>query len=117
MHKIRKVDVNIVEVDTNYKLGEQIINLMNDDDHNGNNGKEYLWKEAKGYKCNFDYISTIIDKNDVIDEDDETRINMALSELVDRIKVHDQNYYVFGESNIYQVDQNWIIALPFAHLN
>ena len=29
MHKIRKVDVNIVEVDTNYKLGEQIINLMN----------------------------------------------------------------------------------------
>ena len=41
MYKITKVDVSVVEIDTNYKLGEQIVDLMQDEDNdnNGNNGK------------------------------------------------------------------------------
>ena len=119
MYKITKVDVSVVYIDTNYKLGEQIVDLMQDEDNdnNGNNGKEYLWQESKGYKSNFDFIKAEIDKNDVHDEDDYIRIELALSELVDRIKVHDQNYYVFGKSCISQVGETWIVVLPYAHLN
>lgn len=119
MYKITKVDVSVVYIDTNYKLGEQIVDLMQDEDNdnNGNNGKEYLWQESKGYKSNFDFIKAEIDKNDIHDEDDYIRIELALSELVDRIKVHDQNYYVFGKSYISQVGETWIVALPYAHLN
>jgi len=119
MYKITKVDVSVVEIDTNYKLGEQIVDLMQDEDNdnNGNNGEEYLWQESKGYKSNFDFIKAEIDKNDVHDEDDYIRIELALSELVDRIKVHDQNYYVFGKSYISQVGETWIVVLSYAHLN
>ena len=119
MYKITKVDVSVVYIDTNYKLGEQIVDLMQDEDNdnNGNNGKEYLWQESKGYKSNFDFIKAEIDKNDIHDEDDYIRIELALSELVDKIKVHDENYYVFGKSYISQVGETWIVALPYAHLN
>jgi hypothetical protein len=126
MHKITEVDVSVVEIDIHQKLGEQIVNLMKDkdEDNNGNNGKDYLWKEAKGYQSNFDYIEAEIDKNDEEDEDDYTRIDMAVSELVDRIKVYDQNYYVFGDSCIQPIlkvgictRECWIVALPYAHLN
>ena len=118
IHTVNSItEYDVVEIDTNYKLGEQIVELIQDEDNNGNNGKEYLWQESKGYKSNFDFIKAEIDKNDVHDEDDYIRIELALSELVDRIKVHDQNYYVFGKSYISQVGETWIVVLPYAHLN
>lgn len=56
MENIAQIRTAVITKDTNLK--DALFNLFNiDEDHNGNNGEEYLTEDAKekGYKCNLDY--------------------------------------------------------------
>ena len=44
------------------------LSVFDDEDFNGNNGKEYLWEVAQEYESNQDYVLDILEKSDLTGE-------------------------------------------------
>ena len=86
----------------------------NDEDNNGNNGEDYLIKEAKkkGFKSNFEYwISEAIKNNKVIKKELSMR-NLAdvISEVVEEIQEND-GYYSKMDYEITEICNKFVVSM------
>ena len=62
-----------------------------DNDFNGNNGNEYLWDRAKGYKCNATYEVAYL-RREFKDKSDEDVVKQYFEDWLG----HDSYYYEYN---------------------
>ena len=91
-----------------------------DSDMNGNNGEEYLWKDARenGFDCNLDYITSLYKEkmNDSYYEwDDNSQIMDCIKHFKEFYDRQGYNYYQLGNAHISTKDdgKTWDIAIPY----
>ena len=77
-----------------------------DCDFNGENGLDYLWEEASGFKSNMDYL---IDKIRGI-KDDEDCVNSFFEEWMD----NDRNYYEELNVSVLKEKKKRVKAISFS---
>lgn len=79
---LEKVNINNKE-----EIREKLIALCEEDcDMNGENGTEYLWKEAEGYESNAEYLADYVMKN-------SKTVKEMFEGFIKKWMDYDRNYY------------------------
>ena len=80
---------------------DEILEHLQDDDMNGNNGDEYLWEcsKAKGFKTNLEFMEDLLKSSEYTKVED--LVCLFMNTLIDK-----DYYYKDYEIKIYHIDDN-----------
>ena len=107
--ELELITVNVEEENTKEDIVAALREVSNYDlDFNGENGPEYLWESAEGFKSNQDYLINCISKYD----DAETMIKTFMDNWMEK----DRYYYIRNAYEIIKNKSGKIVALCFAYM-
>lgn len=95
---LKKVNTNNTE-----DIRKKLIALCDcDADMNGNNGPDYLWEEAKGFKSNAEYLADYVMKNNKTVKD-------MFEEFMKKWMYYDFYYYPGYDLTFLEEDKTYLI--------